>query len=89
MLARLADYSFGDEDYGRCLEHALRLLECEPTREDAHRLAMRCYVRCGERSQAMRQYRLCTEILRREFDASPEPSTTALFERVRDEPAAI
>lgn len=89
MLARLADSAFADSDYEGCLAHALHLLANEPAREDAHRLAMRCYVRRGERAQAMRQYQLCAEILRREFNASPEPATIALFERIRAEPAAI
>jgi DNA-binding SARP family transcriptional activator len=89
MLARLADYAFEDHEYSRSLGHALRLLSCEPIREDAHRLAMRCYVRRGERAQAMRQFRLCSEMLRREFDANPEPATTALFEHVRNDPTAI
>ena len=89
MLARLADSAFEDADYDGCLSYALRLLASEPAREDAHRLAMRCHVRRGQRAQAMRQYQLCTEILRHEFSADPEPATTALFERVRAEPAAI
>ena len=89
MLARLADGAFEDADYGDCLRHALRLLGCEPTREDAHRLAMRCYVRRGERAQALRQYQLCKHILWREFDAGPEAATIALFDRIRADPGAI
>jgi DNA-binding SARP family transcriptional activator len=50
---------------------------------------MRCHVRRGERSQALRQYRLCQQILRAEFDAAPEPATEALFEQVRLAPSAI
>ena len=58
-------------------------------REDAHRLAMRCYVRVGQRAQALRQYQLCSRILQSEFDAEPEPATTALYHQVRLEPGAI
>jgi DNA-binding SARP family transcriptional activator len=89
LLARLADDAFAHGDYSASLEHALRLLVSEPTREDAHRLVMRSYVRRGERAQALRQYYVCQQILRREFDAVPEPETIALFDRVRLDPTRI
>jgi DNA-binding SARP family transcriptional activator len=88
-LARLAEHHFGQSDFPVALEHALLLLASDPTREDAYRMAMRCYVRRGERAQALRQYRLCERILRAEFDAKPEPATFALFERVRHDPASV
>jgi DNA-binding SARP family transcriptional activator len=89
LLARLSDHHFERGDHAACLDHALRLLANDPCREDAHRLAMRCYVRRGERGQALRQYRVCEEILRTEFDATPEPATMALFDRVRLDPGGI
>jgi DNA-binding SARP family transcriptional activator len=89
VLAWLADDSFCSGDYGECLESALRLLAQDPCREDAHRLVMRCHVRRGERAQALRQYRVCEEILHTEFEAVPEPVTVALFEQVRLNPAAV
>ena len=64
-------------------------LICDPCREDGYRLAMRAYVRRGERAQALRQYRLCEHVLRREFDTAPEPLTTELFERIRASPAGV
>lgn len=87
--ARLADYEFAAGDYATALEHALAVLACDPCREDAHRMAMRTYVRLGERAQAMRQYRLCSSILAREFDAPPEEATTELYELVRLDPARV
>jgi DNA-binding SARP family transcriptional activator len=89
LLARLADRDFRAGDYGACLEGALRLLALDPCREDAHRLVMRCYVRRGERAQAMRQFRVCERILRSEFDAPPEAATLALFEQVRTTPEQV
>jgi DNA-binding SARP family transcriptional activator len=88
-LAWLAQHAFDIGDYARCLARALAVLASEPTREDAHRLVMRCYVRRGERAQAMRQYRLCQIILRDEFDTCPEPATQLLFEQIRTDPAGI
>jgi DNA-binding SARP family transcriptional activator len=89
LLGRLADQSFRKRDYAATLDYALRLLSHDPCREDAHRLTMRCHVRLGERAQALRQYRVCEQILASEFDARPEPATAALFEQVRLDPAGV
>jgi DNA-binding SARP family transcriptional activator len=89
LLARLADYSYAQGDYTACLDYTRRLLASDPCREDGHRLAMRCYVRLGERAQALRQYRLCADILRAEFDTLPEPATLALYDQARLDPASI
>jgi DNA-binding SARP family transcriptional activator len=89
LLAQLAHDHFGANDYRRCLETIQRILDTDPCREDAHRLLMRCYVRQGQRAAALRQYQACVEILRLAFDALPEPTTTALFEQVRCDPAAV
>jgi DNA-binding SARP family transcriptional activator len=89
LLAHLADHHFRRAEYATALGYSLRLLQSDPCREDAHRVAMRCHVRQGARAQALRQYRLCEEILRREFDAVPEPATVELFNRVRLHPALV
>jgi DNA-binding SARP family transcriptional activator len=88
-LGRLADLHFGQGDYGAALRDAERILYTDPCREDAHRLAMRAYVRIGQRAQAMRQYQLCREVLAIEFDAVPEPKTERLFEVIRSDPANV
>jgi DNA-binding SARP family transcriptional activator len=89
LLGRLADYHYSARDYDACLTTTLDLLAHDPCREDGHRTAMRCYVRRGERAQALRQYQMCEAILREEFDAAPEPATTALFEKVRLSPEQV
>jgi DNA-binding SARP family transcriptional activator len=66
-----------------------RLLADDPCREDAHRLAMRCYMQRGQRAMALHQYHVCVDILRMEFDASPEAATTALFDQIRLQPESI
>lgn len=89
ILARVADKCFREADYETCLDAALKLLMKDPCREDGHRLVMRCYVRLGRRAQALRQFRICEEILRGEFDAAPEPVTLSLFEQIRLEPTTV
>ena len=89
ILAWLAEHHFSRSEYATSIEYAVRLLSSDPTREDAHRIAMRSYMRRGERAQALRQYRLCERMLLSEFDAQPEPATVALFERLRHDPASV
>jgi DNA-binding SARP family transcriptional activator len=87
LLADLARFAYDQSDIPRCLEAAQRVLSSDPFREDMHRLLMRCYVRSGERSRALRQYQVCRGLLQNEFEVDPEPSTTELFERIRVDPA--
>src|SRR5215204_6578931 len=71
-LAFLADRAYRGGEYTNALNHALRLLVNDPCREDAHRIVMRAHVHRGVRAQALRQYHLCEQVLRREFDIAPE-----------------
>lgn len=88
-LSRLADAAFATGALEPALDHAYRLLAHDACREDAHRIVMRCLVRLGYRSQALRQYRVCRDALAIEFDAGPEPATEALYELVRTDPSAV
>jgi DNA-binding SARP family transcriptional activator len=83
ILARLADDAYQACNYVAALGYVLKLLASEPCREDAHRLAMRCYLRLGERAQALRQFQLCQQVLRAEFNAQPESASLELFEQIR------
>src|SRR5262249_30512410 len=88
-LARLAEAHFALANYEPALENAVRLLAVDPCREDAHRMAMRVYVRLGARAQALRQYNLCRLILRHEFDGVPELATERLFNLIRMDPGQV
>ncbi|HMQ53513.1 MAG TPA: bacterial transcriptional activator domain-containing protein [Anaerolineae bacterium] len=83
LLAQLADYHYRHAQADEALTYIHRLLAHDPCREDAHRLAMRCYLLLNQRAQALRQYRLCCQALLREFEAQPEPATVALYEQIR------
>lgn len=89
LLARLADDFFKKGNYAECLQYAHRLLDYDLCREDAYRMVMRCHVRKGERAAALRQYNLCRSILFSEFDAPPEPATSALYDQIRTDPENV
>lgn len=88
-VTRIAQEQFEGHDYAGALKSAGLVLNHDPCREDAHRMMMQCYVRLGQRSQALRQFRLCEQIMQREFEASVEPATTSLYDLVRQSPQAI
>lgn len=89
ILNHLADNALLRKDDSTCLKYTRRLLEEDPFRETAHRLAMLCYVMRGERASALRQFKLCQELLEREYDAAPEPATVKLYEQIRLNPASF
>jgi DNA-binding SARP family transcriptional activator len=89
LASALAEWLFREGNYRGALARVLDLLAHDPCREDAHRLAIRCYMRLGERAQALRQYRVCRAILNAEFDAEPEEATTTLYDQVRLSPSSI
>lgn len=65
-----------------CIATAHRLVDVDPSREDAHRLLMRCYAGQGRTHQALRQYDLCVRALRATIDAEPSLATQRLREAV-------
>ncbi len=83
ILARVADLSGGMNDLDAAMAHAARLLRMDPCSEVGHRLLMHLHMLGGQRAQALHQYRVCVEALRREYGASPESSTTAFFDLLR------
>lgn len=66
------------------LSAALQLLDHDPLREDAHRLAMRALCRLGQRSAALEQYRRCQENVQEEMGAEPMVETTELYRAILD-----
>ena len=82
MLGRLMAIYEGQGDDGEALATAQKLIERDPLREEAHRLAMRSYGRLGQRSAALRQYRRCREIVLEELGIEPVTETTELYQAI-------
>jgi len=62
--------------------YALRQLELEPWREEAHRRIMRSLVHSGQRSAALVQFNACRRILAAEFASEPDATTMALYTQI-------
>jgi len=59
-----------------------RLVEVDPTDEEAHRELMRSQVDAGNRQAAIRQFERLRNALREELGVSPDAATVELYERV-------
>jgi DNA-binding SARP family transcriptional activator len=65
--------------YNDAADRLRDVLQHDPTREAVHRELMRIYARMGTPDQAVRQFHLCEDVLRRELDLAPEPETVSLY----------
>lgn len=70
-------------DLETAIDYARRWLALDPLHEPAHRRLMQLYAAAGQRSAALRQYRMLAETLERELGATPDPATQALYEELR------
>lgn len=67
---------------------AVRQIEIEPWREEAHRQLMRALAADGRRSEALAQFDLCRRALADAFGVDPAPETTSLYEALQREAGA-
>ena len=59
-----------------------RVLELDPTDEEAHRALMRMYLESGRRREAIRQFERLRDALREHIGVGPDPITVELYETV-------
>lgn len=80
-------YLVGDalqrHDWEMGLDFGHAMLKTDPCLEEAHRVLMRCYAALGRRTQAIRQFELCRDVLRQEFSIEPEGDTLSLAQAIR------
>ena len=69
-------------DYEKSLACGLQILNHDPLREEIHREVMRLYVECGQRTLALRQYKVCCQILDRELGVPPMEETRLLHNQI-------
>jgi DNA-binding SARP family transcriptional activator len=65
-------------DWAAVRRSATTLCAAEPLREDAQRLLIEAYARCGNRALALQQFRVCETVLAQELAVEPMPETRAL-----------
>ncbi len=78
----LAQIAWHQERFEESIEHWQAILLMDDYLEEVHYELMRCYLQQGKRSQALRQYQQCEEILQREFGIKPGPDMQNLLQRI-------
>jgi DNA-binding SARP family transcriptional activator len=80
-LEALAERLVRAGQLSRALEAALWAVRSEPLRESAHRALIRVHLAEGNRCEALRQYELCTRLLRARLGVEPSSQLNELLER--------
>ena len=82
MLEVSADRAFERGLYEESRALSERLLEIQPTHEEAHRQLMRIYELFGQQDLLRRQYQLCERLMRQELDLEPSAETRRLGQAI-------
>jgi DNA-binding SARP family transcriptional activator len=78
-LQKLTDLCTANGDAEGAMTACTRLVGLEPLNEAAHRTLMELHAKRNAYAEALRQYRVCRDALRRELDVAPEPATEQLY----------
>ena len=90
FLKRASTHFAQAGEMGAAIDYARRWLALDSLHEPAHRQLMRLYAASGQRTEALRQYRQCVELLEAELATPPEDETTALYAAIQaDAPVAV
>jgi DNA-binding SARP family transcriptional activator len=82
LLLGMADALERCGAYNDAADRLRDVLRQDATREIVHRRLMRLYAEMGTPDQAVRQFHLCEDILRRELDLAPQPETVSLYDDI-------
>ncbi len=82
-LGALATYYEQHGDLGATRRCALRALELDPWREQAHRQMMRVFALEGQYGAALAQYETCRRVLAEEMGVEPSRETRELYEQIK------
>jgi DNA-binding SARP family transcriptional activator len=82
LLVEMADALEKRGAYSASVDRLHEALQHDPTREDVHRRLMALYALMGSRDQAVRQFHMCQDVLRRELNLQPEKPTAALYQDI-------
>jgi DNA-binding SARP family transcriptional activator len=85
-LRRLVEYHRQRGEFGLAIDDAQRILACDPLREEVHRDLIRLYIAAGQPAAALRQYRACVDVLKRDLGAVPMQDTSLLVQHLMHGP---
>jgi DNA-binding SARP family transcriptional activator len=82
LLIKLAGLYESQGQYAKGIDRLNQVVMDDTSNEEAHMRLMRLYALSGSRHQALRQYRICSEAIRKELDAEPDQATTDLYGQI-------
>lgn len=81
-MERLTDLLIRDAQLDRAAEAASRLVAFDPLNEEGHRKLIALLADQGKLNEALRQYQVCLDTLRRELDVAPAAETERLHNSI-------
>ena len=85
VVLQLASLQLGQGKTQRAIDLYQMGLKTDPLREEMYRGLMHTLWLAGRRSEALRQYRLCEEVLERELGVAPGPEVLKVLQQIRNE----
>src|SRR5919198_314588 len=82
LFVEEAEVQAGDGDGAGAIATLQRAVVADPLHEAAHRALMGVFAAEGRRQQALAQYQLLRDALRRELEADPDPETRRLYREI-------
>jgi DNA-binding SARP family transcriptional activator/TolB-like protein len=82
VLQRLTAQQDAAGEHDAAIQSGRRLVTLDPLSEFGQRALMRAFARAGRRGEALRQYKSCAEILKRELGVAPDAETQALANEI-------
>jgi predicted ATPase/DNA-binding SARP family transcriptional activator len=82
-LAMLTDDHCSLGQAETAIPYARRLIALDPLNETSHRQLMQVYIQADQHNAALKQYKICEQILRKELGVDPQPETRALYKQIR------
>ena len=81
-LSRLMCYHHSRGAHEESIAAAQKILACDPLREEIYRELMRLYLKTGQRALAVRQFKICRDVLADELGIPPMEETEALYHQI-------
>ena len=82
ILTQLVDAYTAIGEWPCAIDHARRALASNPLQERFHRALMRLHHYTGDRTAALAQFRICSEVLARELGIEPDAETIELQQQI-------
>jgi two-component SAPR family response regulator len=82
VLTGLSKLAFSSKNWSDALKFTNQILQKDPFREDAHRLAMKIYAAQGKRSAVIEQFENLQKLLKKELGIVPSGETRRVFQEL-------